>query len=69
MIQHVISRYKFLSGDVAEVVEGEIPSWKDDWQGEAQVGSQLSGAQQQELVDLLGKFQAVFQTLPRSTRL
>ena len=59
----------FLSVVVGEEVEGEIPSWKDDQQGEAKVGSQLSSAQQQELMDLLGKFQAVFQTLPGNTAL
>ena len=54
---------------VADEVEEEIPGWKDDQQSVAQVGSQLSGTQQQELAGLLGKFQMFFQTLPGSTTL
>ena len=47
---------------VADEVE-EITGWKDDQKGEVQMGSRLSGIQQQELAGLLGKFQVVFQTL------
>ena len=59
----------FLNQEMSDDLEEDIPSWRDQTQSQATVGSQLSSTQVQELWDLLRQFDAVFQTLPGHTTL